>query len=236
MSKSIISDHCGQKKLWLDKNRFKVFVAGRRWGKTVYFREKLCLSTERSFWKTRKKGKAIYMAPTRLQTKDIMWQDLKDAFRFYGWKYVKNDSELRLTRTRTQANILLRSGEAYDRVRGEEFDYAGLDENADMKKEVFTEVIRPALSSRRGDCDLGGTPKGFNHFHDIFQEAKVRENWSAYSFKTLDSPFFHLLHKYSKSLHDMRTVLTYPNQLKRVYITNTATRACFYPYVRRIGS
>src|SRR5438128_3575585 len=47
-------------------------------------------------------------------------------------------------------------------------------------------VIRPALSDRRGYALFIGTPKGFNHFYDLFRNAASRPDWTAFQFTTLE--------------------------------------------------
>lgn len=188
--RSPINDHPGQLKIWKDPARFKVVSAGRRFGKTKYLQEKLAFYTNTYAWKTAKPSVSFYMAPTRGQAKEIMWEGLKDTFRFYKWKFDKNESELILIRSINKAKIKILSGESYERARGGEYDYGSIDEVADVPSDAWTKVIRPSLSDRKGDCDFFGTPKGKNWFFDLYSEAKTRKDWKNFSFKTVDSPFF----------------------------------------------
>jgi hypothetical protein len=186
MKSSPIVGHQGQLTLWRAQrqNRFVLAGAGRRFGKTFYSKEKLLQSTENRrhlYW---------YVAPTRAQAKDLMWEELKDGFRHYGWKFSKSESDLSITRIRTQTRIVLKSAERPDRLRGKGLNGVVCDEYADFLKEVWTECLRPALSDKRGWGLFMGTPKGFNHFYELFQDAKTREGWAALHFKTSDSPFF----------------------------------------------
>jgi hypothetical protein len=59
--------------------------------------------------------------------------------------------------------ISLRGADNYDSLRGVGLDFVVLDEVADIHPEVWTEVIRPALSDRMGCALFIGTPRGFNH-------------------------------------------------------------------------
>jgi len=47
-----------------------------------------------------------------------------------------------------------------------------LDEFADMKPEVWHEVVRPMLADRRGWATFIGTPKGKNEFFRLYESAK----------------------------------------------------------------
>ena len=72
--------------------------------------------------------------------------------------YRFNESELRLDFA-NGARIRLFGAENPDRLRGLYFDTVVFDE-ADMSKlETFTEVIRPAISDRKGDFYAIGTYK-----------------------------------------------------------------------------
>jgi hypothetical protein len=51
-------------------------------------------------------------------------------------------------------------------------------------KEAFTEVLRPALSDRLGGALFIGTPKGRNHFYELFQAARELPDWAAFQYTT----------------------------------------------------
>jgi hypothetical protein len=181
---SPIQNHPGQLQIWKSKKRFNVTVAGRRFGKTTLGKEKLAKYSQV------RRGLFWYIGPTRGQAKDLMWEELKDTFRYYGWKFSKNEQDLTLTRTLTQCRIAVKSADKEDRLRGKGLNGVILDEFQDMKKKVWTECVRPALSDKRGWADFIGTPKGFNHFYDLYQAARKNSDWGAFSFKTIDSPLF----------------------------------------------
>jgi hypothetical protein len=54
-----------------------------------------------------------------------------------------------------------------------------------MADEVWPEVLRPALSDRRGRALFIGTPRGRNHFFDLFQ-TQGRPLWTAFQYSTAD--------------------------------------------------
>jgi hypothetical protein len=64
-----------------------------------------------------------------------------------------------------------------DALRGLYLDGVVLDEFADMRPRFLPEVIRPALSDRRGSLTLIGTPKGHNEFHDRWVGAQNDPEW-----------------------------------------------------------
>jgi hypothetical protein len=62
-----------------------------------------------------------------------------------------------------------------------------LDEFADMRPEAWYEVLRPSLSDRNGNALFIGTPKGRNHFYDLWTKGSDKEaDWSSYQFTTIE--------------------------------------------------
>jgi hypothetical protein len=45
-------------------------------------------------------------------------------------------------------------------------------------------VLRPALSDKQGRALFIGTPRGFNHFHELFEAAQMQPHWAAFQFTT----------------------------------------------------
>ena len=52
-----------------------------------------------------------------------------------------------------------------------------MDEYADMSREVWTTIVYPAIQDRDGYCFFIGTPKGPNHFYEIYKHAEKNPNW-----------------------------------------------------------
>ena len=78
-----------QAKVFRSKARFRVLVAGRRFGKTFLSQVELCQAA----WG---KGRvAWYIAPTYKQAKRIVWKPLKELTRPY-WASKPNESDLRI--------------------------------------------------------------------------------------------------------------------------------------------
>jgi len=75
-------------------------------------------------------------------------------------------------------------------LRGDGLDLAVLDECAFMRKEAWTEAIRPALSDRLGKALFISTPKGRNWFWENYQRGvNGEEGWAAFSFPTESNPY-----------------------------------------------
>ena len=161
-----------------DPARFKVVVAGRRFGKTVLA---LCILLHSA----KKEGSINwYTAPTYRQAKQIAWTMLK-SFTDPSWITSRNETDLSLTLVNGSV-IALRGADNYDSLRGVGLDALVLDEYADMAAEVWTEVLRPALSDKLGSALFIGTPAGFNHLYDLWLEAENKPDWKAWQFTTAD--------------------------------------------------
>jgi hypothetical protein len=49
-----------------------------------------------------------------------------------------------------------------------------------MSPRTFSEIVRPALADRKGKATFIGTPRGYNNFYDIYQQAEELPDWSRY--------------------------------------------------------
>ena len=153
------------------RNRWACIVAHRRAGKTVACVMEL-LTRALACNKTR--PQYAYIAPLFVQVKQIAWEYLKE----YGRDIIahKNESELFVDLV-NGARIYLLGADNPDRLRGLYLDGVILDEFADMKSRMFSEVIRPALADRNGWAVFIGTPKGENAFFDIYEASKTNPDW-----------------------------------------------------------
>lgn len=176
--------HANQKKLVEDKTRFKVILCGRRFGKTTY-----SVNTLVKHALLKKKGEYFYIAPTYKQAKMIAWKMLLESLEKLPKELVHkiNESELYAI-IGNGSRIDIKGADNPDSLRGVGLDGVVLDEYADMKSNVFQEIIRPALTDKKGFAIFIGTPKGFNHFYDLYNYAQADEKWQAYKFTTYDNP------------------------------------------------
>jgi hypothetical protein len=56
-----------------------------------------------------------------------------------------------------------------------------------MNPEIWSQVLRPALSDRMGWGIFIGTPKGTNHFYDIYKAAQNQEDWFTAIYKASET-------------------------------------------------
>lgn len=160
-----------------DKHRFKVVNCGRRFGKTTLAIEEIKGKVAAG------KTKIAYIAPTYQQARDIAWEMLKREFR--GADFNESRLEIRVGK----AVIVLRGWESIETLRGQFFDFIVIDEVASMRNFniYWQEVVRPTLTDTRGKVMFISTPKGFNHFYDLFNTKD--EDYQSFHFTSYDNPF-----------------------------------------------
>lgn len=169
--------------------RFNVIVCHRRFGKTVFSINEMLDQALRNM---RKDPQYAYIAPTYGQAERIAWDMLKSYTKQIPG-VVYNESKLTCTIPRPhygdRIKIFLLGAENPDSIRGMYLDGAILDEYAEMDPRVWGEVVRHALSDRLGWAIFIGTPKGQNHFHDVYQVAKRNQGkgWYACIHKASDT-------------------------------------------------
>lgn len=169
-----------------DLHRFRVVCIGRRGGKTTLAVEEI-------------KGKAIskpsriaYIAPTYQQARDIAWETLKNELR--GAIKNINDSRLEI-KTKTlkggESLIILRGWESIETMRGQAYDFLVIDEVAMMRNFWLSwqEVLRPTLTDTRGEALFISTPKGFNHFYDLYNLGLKDKDFKSFHYTSYDNPY-----------------------------------------------
>ena len=171
--------------LHADPSRFKICVSHRRWGKSVYaitelLRKALEIQTERS------DGRFMYLAPYYRQAKQVAWDYLCYYTRDIPGTKI-NQSELRVDLINGSRIRLAGAGDDPDALRGIFLDGIVLDEYADMSPRVWSEICRPALVDRKGWAIFIGTPKGKNHFWQLYENAEKDKEWTRYLFKASET-------------------------------------------------
>jgi len=157
----------------LRDQRWACIVAHRRAGKTVACIQDLIA---RALQRKKDNSRFAYIAPHYVQAKDVAWAYLKEYTRdIPGVK--PNEGELHVTFAHNGARIRLYGSDNYDRMRGIYLDGAVLDEYGDMDPRAWPEVIRPALSDRKGWATFIGTPKGRNAFYEVYEYAQEHDHW-----------------------------------------------------------
>lgn len=164
--------------------RFACLVCHRRAGKTVACVHELQRAALRS---TKDAPRFAYIGPTYSQTKSVAWDYLmRAAGPLFEFGAKSNTSELRVDYP-NGSQVRLFGADNYDALRGLRLDGVVLDEFADFDPRAWSEVIRPALSDRRGFAVFIGTPKGHNAFYEIWTKAQADPDWFSLMLKASDS-------------------------------------------------
>lgn len=178
--------HNSQKIAATDSHRFRVLRCGRRWGKTSL------MSEEIKGVAISKSSKIAYIANNYQQARDIMWEFLKKEL----GAAVIDTNEARLEiKTNTikggMSSIILRGWESVENLRGQAFDFIGLDEVAMMRNfwVNWHEVLRPTLTDKKGTALFASTPQGFNHFYDLCNQELTDDEFKSFYFTSWDNPY-----------------------------------------------
>lgn len=178
--------HQAQKQIASDTHRFRVVSCGRRFGKTY-----LAVLELISVAVSGNNKRCCYVAPTYQQSRDIAWAELvKVADPVI---VSKNESRLELivkTQNGGTSSIILRGWESIETLRGQFFDFIVMDEISSMRyfETGWKEVVRPTLTDRQGSVLFISTPKGYNHFYDLYQREKEDGDYKSFHFTTYDNP------------------------------------------------
>jgi len=150
--------------------RWSCIVAHRRCGKTV-----ACINDlhERALYSQKKNPRYGYIAPFYSQAKNIAWDYLKEATLDTATKVSESQLYVELF---NGARITLYGADNPNTLRGLYFDGVVLDEYGDCRPSLWGEVVLPTLADRKGWAVFIGTPKGKNHFFDIYQRSRS-EGW-----------------------------------------------------------
>lgn len=186
--------HRFQKIVMNDRHRFRVVVAGRRWGKTQV--SKISLVKKAA---ARKNQLVWYVAPTYQMARDIMWDDLKASI---PRAWIKKINETRMTiHLVNGSKIYLKGADKPDSLRGVGLHFVVIDEAQDIKEETWEMVLQPTLATTNGQAVFIGTPKSYNWLYDRYMLGQrgdlvkdprgrmVPNEWMSWQFATISSPF-----------------------------------------------
>ena len=149
--------------------RFRVPVAGRRFGKTAMVArdiEPTLMTPNKRIW---------ICAPTyELGEKEfrVIWQDMIVKLQLGKEKKIKKAFNKRSGDMYIEfpwgTRIEVRSAERPETLVGEGLDHVIMSEAAKHTKETWDRYVRPALADRRGTADFGTTPESFNWLYDLW--------------------------------------------------------------------
>lgn len=164
-----------------DKHRFKIICAGRRAGKSVLARITILK------WAIENPGLYWIVSPTYKQSKQIHWNDyLKEIPT--NWIVKKNEVELSV-QLENGSRIELKGAENPDNLRGVKLRGLVIDEIASIRNWswLWQEVLRPTLTDYEAPAMFISTPKGFNHFYELYQRGQREGEYKSWTFTSYDN-------------------------------------------------
>jgi len=166
--------------------RFMVMALHRRAGKTELALKKLLDAAVKN---TKDLPMYFYVAPFLKQAKLISWSRLKQMVSPLTASATVsiNESELTVTFAHNRAQVRIFGGDLPDAMRGVRLDGVVVDEVAQIKPEVWEEIIQPALSDRKGWCWFIGTPKHVNLFSQLYFSANEKPDWDNARYTVYDT-------------------------------------------------
>ena len=183
--------HEGQLKVLSSPARFRIVCCGRRWGKSTMavntLLEQSLANSNHTYW---------YVGPTIRQTKSIAWRFLINRINMlppYERKRIKTN-ETNLSVEFSNGSVLeLKGVERPDNLLGSGLNGVVLDEYATDtfgSSPVWKEIIRPSLSDKHGWAIICSTPRGYNHFYEMFSMAENDKSgeWEAWRFPSSTNP------------------------------------------------
>lgn len=152
-----------------DDHRFRIICAGRRAGKSVLSRM-IVLD-----WAIKQRGLYWIVSPTYKQAKMIHWREMQKEIP-QKWIAKKNEVELSFTLT-SDSVIELKGAENPDALRGVKLRGLVIDEIASIRNWdwLWSEVLRPTLTDYEAPAIFISTPKGFNHFYELYEAGQKSE-------------------------------------------------------------
>ncbi len=162
-------------------HKYYIVSIGRQFGKTLLAENQLL------YWAINNKGCTIgWISPVYSQCKKVFGEIHKAII---NTPYISdaNKSDLIISFA-NQSTIQFFSAERYDNIRGNTFDYLICDEFAFIKKEAWTEVLKATVLVKGKKVLIISTPKGKNHFYELFNQSKYNEAYYSISGTSYDNP------------------------------------------------
>lgn len=156
-----------QKEIHTDPSRFKVIVRGRRGGKTEEEIQGAVVDSVSN------PGRHWLVGPSYRQIKSIVWTRLKavlsvdDDWKFNEQELYAHNAEI-LDEKGTPTRIELKGADKEDSLVGVAVKSLRVDEAALIKKNVWSQILRPMLADYKAPAYFYSTPRGKNWFYDLY--------------------------------------------------------------------
>ena len=184
LSLELYEPHSSQLEMHESQARFRVGAFGRQSGKSTWAINELT----KTAWEN-PNTVHWFISPTFDQAKiqyrrlvGMLWP-CREIF------LKKNQSELRI-KFINQSEIIFKSGEVGENLRGSTLNSAIIDEVRDQPDFLWPKIIRPMLTTTKGRASFISTPNGFDAFYDLAQMHKTDPEWAFFSAPSTCNPLF----------------------------------------------
>lgn len=168
--------------------RFRVVVAGRRWGKSL---------------SAAKEAEAMILDPSGTRgwvvskTYDLAWKILREI---YNDLIIKERLDKHLVVNKSNPTkwefswgsiVEAKSAMHPESLLGEGLDWVIFDECAKCKPSIWEMYLRPTLTDREGWALFITTPNGYNWIYDLYQRGKDPEHpdWASFKSPSWENPY-----------------------------------------------
>lgn len=176
--------HDGQKELHMSKARFRIAVAGRRWGKTIG-----CVNELAKYGWEHPQLPSWWVAPTYSQAVKAFTTAEDNFASAIKSKRAAQGQMMIVWKSGGRTRFL--SAERYENLRGEGVGFMVVDEAAFVARAAWEQVLRPMLSDTMGRAILISTPRGKNWFHQMYLRGldEAEPEYDSFWFPTISSPY-----------------------------------------------
>lgn len=181
------SPHIGQVRFHASDKRFKVLIAGARFGKSLAAAKDVLphlIAGRSTGWLV---GPTYAMAQPEFQ---YLATDIRDRL---GVEIVQHTAGGRDGYSRVLTSwggeLLCLSADRPEGLLGHEIDWLILCEAAHIPREAFERFLRARLSTRHGRLVIATTPRGFNWVQELYLLGKGdHDEWASFRHATWDNP------------------------------------------------
>jgi len=162
-----------------------VVCSGRQMGKSL-----LIINLVLKFALENNDTVSMVVSPVFVQAKKL-YTDLIKAMGEGSVLIKSNNSQELIINFRNGSTVHFKSGESYDNLRGYTLDFLFVDEAAYQKADLWNEILKPMMLVRGKKVMFFSTPRGPNHFKDLFDMGENPEiqGWRSYRIKTEENPY-----------------------------------------------
>ena len=168
--------HINQQRILDSQSRFRVVMAGRRFGKSELSQIEIIINSLQG-------RNVAYITPT-YQLARVFFEQLIKVVPFES-----NKSELSI-KFPNDGSVEFFTGERLDNLRGRKFHLVVIDEASFIPnlEDGWLNSIRPTLTDYKGRALFISTPKGKNFFYSLYLKSG-EPDWESFKFTTYDNPY-----------------------------------------------